>query len=96
VSKRIDRLKAAVEAACGCTATHSESHPLIETFRGQVVWEGVVESFDLDGHPKANRCYAFYIMDGNEPIFQTVLELPPVNSPAKAVRAAIASKGRVK
>ena len=93
MSERIDRLKAAVEAACGCTATHSESHPLTETFKGQLVWEGVVESFDLDGHPKAKRCYAFYIMDGNEPVFQTVLELPPVDSPANAVRAAIASRG---
>jgi hypothetical protein len=94
VSERIERLRAAVEAACGCTATHSESHPLTETFRGEVVWEGIVESFDLDGHPKAKRCYAFHLMDNNEPVFQTVLELPPVDSPAKAVRVAIASKAK--
>jgi hypothetical protein len=94
VSERIERLRAAVEAACGCTATHAESHPLTEMFRGQVVWEGVVESFDLDGHPKATRCYAFHLMEDDGPRFNTVLEIPPVDSPEIAVRVAIAARAQ--
>jgi hypothetical protein len=92
VSQRLDRLRAAVEAACGCTATHEESYPVTETFRGEVVWEGMVERFNLDAHPTAKSCYAFYLIEGDEPIFQTVLGIPPIDSPIKAVRAAIAAR----
>jgi hypothetical protein len=94
VSERIERLKAAVEAACGCKATHAQSHPVTETFRGEVAWEGVVESFDLDGHPKEYRCYAFHIMTDDGPQFTTVLEIPPVDSAQTAVKVAIASKAK--
>ena len=96
VSERIERLKALVEAACGCTATHAESHPVTEFFKGDVVWEGVVESFDLCGYPKASRCYAFTLMEDDQPTFKTVLAIPPVDSPVNAVRAAIAARARSK
>jgi hypothetical protein len=33
--------------------------PVHETFQGQTVWAGEVEVFDLVGHPKAKRCYAW-------------------------------------
>ena len=85
VSERIERLRTAAEAACGCTAIHAESHPVTEMFKGQVVWEGVVESFDLDGHPKATRCYAFHLMEDDQPTFKTVLAIPPVDSPVSAL-----------
>ena len=62
----------------GITSSH-------RNVRGQVIWEGVIESFDLTGHPKANRCYAFYIMEDDGPQFTTVLEIPPVDSPQTAV-----------
>lgn len=94
MSDRIERLKAAVEAACGCTASHAGSHPVTEFFRGEVVWEGVVESFDLEGHPKATRCYAFHLIEDDEPTFKTVLAVPPIDSPVNAVRAAIAAKAK--
>ena len=94
MSERLERLKAAVEAACGCTATHSTSHLLTETFKEHIVWEGVVEAFRLDGHQEAKRCYAFYLPGDNEPILQTTLELPPIDSPRSAVRAAIVAKAR--
>jgi hypothetical protein len=97
VSERIERLKTLVEKACGCTATHAKSNPITEVDNnGQVVWEGVVESFDLDGHPNATRCYAFHLMEDQGPVFQTVLEIPPVDSPEAAVKAAIAARARAK
>jgi hypothetical protein len=42
-----------------CSATLAQSVPVLETFEGQTVWEGVVHVFDLEGHPKATRAYAW-------------------------------------
>jgi hypothetical protein len=39
-----------------CKAVHIGSEPVIELFKGQIAWDGVVEIFDLIGHPKAKRC----------------------------------------
>jgi len=53
---------------------------------------GVVESFALTGHPKAKRCYAWSYQDKGETQYVTALEIPPVESPITAVRAAIAAE----
>jgi len=55
------------------------------------VWEGVVESFALTGHPKAKRCYAWSYQDNGETQYVNVLEIPPVVSAKTAVQAAIVS-----
>jgi hypothetical protein len=68
--------------------------PVREMFGDKVVWEGVVEKFALLGHPKAKWCYAWSFQDGDTTRYVTVLELPPVESPQTAVRAAIASKAQ--
>jgi len=67
---------------------------LTRTFRGEVAWDGVVETFDIEGHPKAKRCYGWSFLQDGEPQYKTVLEIPPVNSPESAVKVAIASKAR--
>ena len=87
----LKQIQRAVERAAECSAKHAESVPVMEMFRGQTVWEGVVESFTLDGHPKAKRAYGLGYQDGKETRYVAVLEIPPVNSPNTAVRAAIAS-----
>ena len=76
----------------GCKATHDTSHVVMEQFRGQTVWDGVVEVFNLTAHPQAKRCYAWSFIDNQEPRYVAVLELPPVDSACSAVRAAIASE----
>lgn len=68
----------------------------MEAFRNQKVWEGVVESFALTGHPKAKRCYAWSYQDKGETQYVTALEIPPVESPITAVRAAIAAEVNAK
>ena len=70
------------------------SEPVIELFKGQVAWDGVVEIFDLTGHSKAKRCYAWSYLENDEPQYTTVLEIPPVNSAETAVKVAIAAKAR--
>lgn len=90
-----ESLKEAVKRLHGCDAKFIESVEVIETFRGQTVWAGSVSVFDLTGHPKAKRCYAWCHKDGKadtQTRFVTVLELPPVNSPLTAVRASIVSQ----
>jgi hypothetical protein len=75
-----------------CSAAWRESVPVHEVFRGQTVWKGEVEVFDLVGHPKAKRAYGWSHPDGKNDQgerFVTVLELPPVTSPITAVRASI-------
>ena len=84
-------LKLAVERTHGGTATLVQSVPIRETFEGQPVWEGVVHVFDLAGHPKAIRAYAWsHAIDGTDRRrFVAVLHIPPIDSPVAAVRADI-------
>jgi hypothetical protein len=63
-------------------------------FKGEVVWEGVVETFELEGHPKAERCYAFPFIENDQPTVRTVLGVPWIDSPLTALRVAIASYSR--
>lgn len=76
----------------GAKAHHVHSVPVREEFQGQLVWDGIVEVFDLSGHPKANRIYA-WAHETDDPKnprrYVTVLHIPPVVSPQTAVQAAI-------
>jgi hypothetical protein len=79
----------------GCESAHVQSVDVVETVHGATVWDGVVEVFDLIGHPTARRCYAWnYTQDGGGTRYMAVLELPPVDSPRRAVQAAIAADRR--
>jgi len=90
MSERIERIRGALEQMHGAKAAHAGSVPVREVFRGQTVWEGVVESFDLTGHPKAKRAYAWEI-PGPKLDYVGVLEIPPVSSPQTAVKVYVAS-----
>lgn len=91
MSERIENIRRPVEAMHEGSASHEGSAPVKEMFGTQTALEGVVESFALSGHPKAKRCYAWGFDDNGETRYVGVLELPPVESPQTAVRAAIAS-----
>jgi|SRR5208282_1102773 len=81
----------------GVESTHVESVPVKEIFQGQTVWEGIVEVFELHGHPKAPRVYAWaHETDGPEKPKKhvTVLHIGPVTSAVEAVRAAIVQEFR--
>jgi hypothetical protein len=69
--------------------------PVTETFEGQTVWDGDVQVFDLIDCAEADRSYAWsYETEGGRRRFFVVLHKPPVDSPNKAVQAAIASEPR--
>src|SRR5713101_7655989 len=92
MSAYIEELKVAIRYLYGVEATHVESVPIKETFQGKTVWEGIVEVFELHGHPKASRVYAWSHETDNPERPErhvAVLHIHPVTSPLMAVRAAI-------
>ena len=93
----IAELRDVIRRLHGAESEHVESVPVKETFKGETVWEGVVEVFDLFGHPKAPRVYA-WSHDTDDPDKPrrhiTVLHVGPVASAAMAVRAAIREEFR--
>jgi hypothetical protein len=95
----IERLQMVIRQLHDCDCAHVESVPVHEVFRGETVWQGRVEVFTLSGHPKAKKAYAWSHLDGandeGERIV-TVLEIPPVESPITAVRAAIVADAKGK
>lgn len=87
----IDELKDVILKLHGVKADYLETVPVKETFQDQIVWEGEVEVFNIRGHPQATKCYAWAYQTDTGRRFLAVLELPPVDSPINAVRAAIMS-----
>ena len=85
-----DDLQEAIRNLHGCDAIWVEAVPVTETFQGQTVWQGTVQVFELHRHPTATRCYAWsHETDEGKTRYVAVLHEGPVDSPEKAVRAAI-------
>jgi hypothetical protein len=95
--KNVQSLQSAIKAMHGCDSHWVESVPVHEVFQGQTAWQGTVEVFDLMGHSKAKRVYAWqYQDDDKQTKTVAVLEIPPVDSPQTAVKVAIAAKTKGK
>ena len=98
--KKTDYIKGLQDAILrthGCASSHLRSAPVKEAFQGKTVWEGVVEVFALEGHPKTRFCYAWAHASGaggEKTRFVAVLGVPPITSPRAAVRAAIVQQVR--
>jgi len=94
-SDYIIELRELIHRLHGVHATHVESVPVKETFQGQTVWEGIVEVFELHGHPQAPKVYAWsHDADGKKKRHVTVLHIGPVTSALEAVRASIIQEFR--
>jgi hypothetical protein len=93
----IQELREVIHHLHGGKAKHVESVPVVETFQGKTVWDGVVEVFQLKGHPKTDRVYVWIYETGDpkQPKRHvTVLHIPSVVSPPTAVQAAIVQEFR--
>ena len=96
-SDDLARLQTAVQHLHNCAAVHRETVPVHEVFQGKTVWKGEVEVYDLTGHPKAKRAYAWSHREGPNDEgerFVAVLEIPPVESAVTAVRVQIVKDAR--
>jgi hypothetical protein len=93
--QELKSLEKAILDLHGCKATWIESAPVKEEFEGEVVWEGVVQVFEID-HPKSKLCYAWShgLDNSKKRRFFAVLHQGVVDSAEKAVRAAIMSVSR--
>lgn len=92
-------LAEAVESQHGGNASLVQAVPVREEFNGELAWEGVVHVFHLEGHPGANRAYAWSAVMDEETgrmRFYAVLHAGPVKSPADAVRAALVAEHRAR
>jgi hypothetical protein len=93
----LSRVQVAVSQLHNCGATYVKTVRVHEVFRGETAWQGDVEVFDLAGHPKAKRCYAWSHFDGandERTRYVAVLEIPPVDSAQKAVQVQIAKDSK--
>src|SRR5580765_8685734 len=87
------KLQIAVQRMFNCQATFSETVPIREEVDGEVVWEGEVKVFDLIGHPKARRCYA-WVHPTNKNRTVALLEIPPVTTALAAVKASLIAESK--
>jgi hypothetical protein len=92
--KKLQSLESVIKEMHDCDAVHVASEEVHELFQGLTAWQGTVEIFDLIGHPKARRAYAWQYEEGKETKTVTVLEIPRVDSPQTAVKVAIAAKAK--
>lgn len=93
----IEELREAIHKLHGVKATHVESVPVKEVFQGKTVWDGIVEVFHLEGHPKTDTAYA-WLHDTGDPDkpfrHVTVLRIHPALTPLDAVRTFIIQEFR--
>lgn len=84
-------LKHAIERLHPCKASFLEDVAVVEMFGEETVWGGVVSVFEIKGHPKGTKCYAWSspIEGSTKRRYYAVLHILPVDSPEKAVRASI-------
>lgn len=89
-------LVASIEKMHRTKAVLQETVIVKEVFNEQVVWEGEVSIFELEGHLEAAICYAWSSpIDGSDKRkFYAVLKIPPVETPLDAVRASIVSDSK--
>jgi hypothetical protein len=93
----IEELAGVIRKLHGVNATYVESVPVKEVWQGKTIWDGVVEVFNIHGHPKTHRAYAWSHAtdDPSNPVQHvTVLHIPPAITPLMAVRTAIAAEVR--
>jgi hypothetical protein len=85
----LEELADAIKRLHGVAAVHTDSVGVCEISRGKVIWDGTVEVFELVGHPKAKRCYAWKHWEDEKGMQTRVviaLEVAPIDSPFAVVR----------
>lgn len=87
VTEHILNVKCAVEKNIGGIARHVTSTPVIE-----ILWEGVVETFEIACNPMVKRCYGFAYREDDALRYVAIAETDEVNSPKMAVKTFIASR----
>jgi hypothetical protein len=92
----VDELRGEIRNLYRCDSVWIEGVSVREQVRGETMWEGQVEVFDLIGSTEADRAYAWVQVSGNSGNrqFFIMLHRPPVDSAQMAVRAALVGQYR--
>jgi len=59
-----------------------------EKVKGRIIWEDIVDTFELNNHPEAKHCFAWSIDTAAGTMVLTALKIAPVISPQTAVHEA--------
>jgi len=91
-------LKTAVEQLHNCSASFLEDVVVVEKFGKKTLWSGTVSVYEIKGHPKATKAYAWSspIRGSTKRRYYAVLHVQPIDSPEKAVRASIVRDRRAR
>jgi hypothetical protein len=93
MSDPLDTIQRTVEPTVEGPVTHRESVTVVETFRGQTIWEGMVEVFNVAQPPPA-VAYGWAVESDQGPQYVTVKGVPPAESPLAAVRVWLVSQSK--
>jgi hypothetical protein len=90
-NRNINDLKEVIRQIHKCEILYSQEIAVVEKYGDKTVWSGVVHVFNIVGHPKTDTCYgwSFHIKGSKKRRYYTVLKIPPIDSPEKAVRASV-------
>jgi hypothetical protein len=84
----ISLLRTAIKAVHGCASQHLRTARVHESRDGKVIWSGEVEVFTLRDHPETTEAFAWnYRTDDGRMQSVTVLKVPPIDTPADAIRS---------
>ncbi|HZJ16676.1 MAG TPA: hypothetical protein VFD27_16595 [Chthoniobacteraceae bacterium] len=93
MSASVAMIKEAIEVMHHCAAHHIGSEPVAE-LHNKLACDGLVEIFQLVGHPNAKWCYAWIGQEDGQTQVVHVLHLPPIDSPEAAVKSVLAEKAK--
>ena len=91
----IEQLQELIRQRHGCDATHIGTAPISEKQGGGIAWQGNMHLFQLHGHQRARRCFAWqHTGTEDAPRYVALLEHGHVDSARAAVRAAMVDESR--
>ena len=98
INTDIEDTRQVIERLHNCKASYIEDVAVVEKFGDKNVLNGIVHVFNIEGNDKANKCYAWSspIEGSTKRRYYTVLHIPPVDSPEKAVQASIVQDYKTK
>lgn len=90
-----DLTKRAAENAANSPVTFHTEEMIVETFAGQVLWEGMVRTYLIKNSVKPAWVYAWHVKPSppdHLPQFVAVVRNPPITCALDAVRAWLVSQ----
>ena len=91
---RLSELRMAIHQTFNC---QPQIPPTVVNVRvpqkGRRAWSGPVYTFEIKGHPRANRCYVWpEALDAKTVVVRAVLHSDKISSPQRAVHAVLNRK----